>query len=80
MEACNRVVIDALDANSNDVFLGFASDVTVAGAKAGQPIAAAAGQPNHRLVLELGLGRYIDLINVYVIVAAGTEELAWVGM
>lgn len=80
MEACNRVVIDALDANSNDVFLGFASDVTASGAKAGQPIAAAPGQPNHRLVLELGLGRHIDLIHVYVIVAAGTEEVAWVGM
>lgn len=80
MEGCNRVVIDALDANANDVFVGFASDVAASGAKAGHPVAAPAGQPNHRLVLELGLGRHIDLINVYVIVAAATEEVAWVGM
>lgn len=80
MEACERVVIDALDANTLDVFLGFASDVAASGAKAGHPIAAAAGQTNHRLVLELGLGKYIDLTEVYVIVASGTEDLAWVGM
>ncbi len=80
MEVCERVIIDALDANTLDVFLGFANDVTASGAKAGQPIAATATQENHRLTLLAGLGMYIDLTGVYVIVAAGTEGLAWVGM
>jgi hypothetical protein len=79
MELCQRLIVDALDANTNAIFLGFASDVTASGAKIGQPIAAGATQPNHRLVIEAGLHETIDLTEVYVIVAIGTEDLAWLG-
>lgn len=79
MEMCDRLIVDALDANTNTIYLGLDSTVTADGANPGHPIAAAAGQPNHRLVIEAGIGKHIDLTEVYVIVASGTEGLSWIG-
>lgn len=79
MEMCDRLIVDALDANTNDIYLGMDSTVTADGANPGHPIAASASQPNHRLVIEAGIGKHIDLTEVYVIVASGTEGLSWIG-
>ena len=79
MEICKYLLVDAVDANSADVYIGFSSSVTASGADIGHPIAAPNTQPNHRYNLPAGLHEWIDLVEVYVIVAAGTEEVAWVG-
>lgn len=79
IDACVRLIIDALDANTVDAFVGFDSDVTVSGADAGHPIAADEANPNHRFVAVAGLAKFIDLTQVYVIGTAG-NALSWVAM
>jgi hypothetical protein len=78
-DRCERLLIDALDANTADVFLGFSSSVAVSGADAGHPIAAGVSQPNHRLTIEVDLQRFIDLGNVYII-AASAQNVSWIAM
>lgn len=78
-DGCKEVILDADDGNSASIFVGFDENVTVSGATAGHPIASTATQPNHRLVLEIGVTPIIDLTSVYVI-AASTQTLHWVAM
>ena len=81
-DQCRTLLVDALDGNTADVFLGFDNTVTAAGANAGHPIAYPASQPNHRLIEECGLERSVcdllDLTQVFVIVASGTQGISWV--
>lgn len=79
VDHCKNLLVDALDANSADVFLGFSNDVTISGANAGHPIAAVASQPNHRLTVEADLQEYIDLANVFVIAASG-QNVSYIAM
>lgn len=79
VDHCKRLLVDALDANLADVFLGFSSDVAIAGVNAGHPIAQGAGQPNHRLPVEADLQEYIDLANVYII-AASSQGVSYIAM
>lgn len=78
MEVCEHLILDADDANTVDIFMGFDSDVAISGDHEGHPIAAASGQPNHRVILENGLGDYIDLLSVYVITST-SAVLHWIG-
>jgi len=75
-DRCKNLIVDALDANTADAFLGFESTVTVA---TGHPIAYGAAQANHRLTLEAGLAEVIDLGNTWVI-AGSAQELSWIAM
>lgn len=80
LDKCVKILIDALDANSSDVFIGFADDVTIgSGAKPGHPVSNVAAQPNARLVVEAGLSKYIDLTRTYVIGTPG-NYLSWIAM
>lgn len=81
-DQCRTLLVDALDSNTADVFLGFDDTVTVTGgANPGHPIAYSANQPNHRFIEECGLDRsacdFLDLTQVFVI-AASTQEVSWV--
>jgi hypothetical protein len=81
MESCGRLLIDAIDENTADVFLGFSSDVSYdpASADVGHEIAASATQGNHRMILKPEMTKELDLTEVWVI-AASTQNLAWIGM
>lgn len=80
IDGCKSLLIDALDANSQEVFLGFDSGVTIGGgAKPGHPISPTASQPNARVTVGPGLTDYLDLFNVYVI-AASSQEVSWIAM
>lgn len=77
-DKCQRLLVDALDANSGDVYIGFEDSVTVdGGANPGHPIASAAAQPNHRFECEVDAPQVIDLANVWVISAA-SQGVSWV--
>ena len=75
-DGCKEVLIDADDANTADVFLGFNDSVAIAGPNIGHPISFGVGQPNHRLIMEEGVTPIIDLTEVYVI-AASTQTVHW---
>lgn len=80
IDRCKELLIDALDSNTADTFIGFASDVTIgSGAKPGHPVSSVAAQPNARLPLSAGLDKYIDLTKTYVIGTIG-NELSWIAM
>lgn len=80
LDKCVKLLIDALDANSADTFIGFADDVTIgSGAKPGHPVSSVAAQPNARLVVEAGLSDYIDLTRTYVVGTVG-NHLSWIAM
>lgn len=85
IDKCRRLLIDALDDNSNSVFVGFTSSVAISGANAGHPIPKTATQPNHRLVIEMGanvvtgIDEYLDLKRTYVI-GTGGDEISWIAM
>jgi hypothetical protein len=79
VDRCKKLLVDALDANSADIYLGFDENVTISGANAGHPIAAIATQPNHRLPVEADLQEYIDLANVFVI-AGSSQGLSYIAM
>lgn len=81
-DQCRTLLVDALDANTADVFLGFDNTVTHGGgANPGHPIAYTAAQPNHRFIEEVGLERSVcdllDLTQVFVI-AASTQTVCWI--
>lgn len=80
IDKCVKLLIDALDSNYADTFIGFADDVTVGvGAKPGHPVSRVAAQPNARLVVEAGLSEFIDLTRTYVIGTAA-NYLSWIAM
>jgi hypothetical protein len=81
MEWCSRLLLDAIDENTADIFLGFSSSVSInpASADVGHEIAASAAQGNHRMILEPAMASELDLTEVWVI-AASTQNLAWIGM
>lgn len=80
-DVCKKLLLDALDGNSADVFIGWESTLTVeGGANPGHPIAYATGQGNHRLILESwGDENFINLMRTYVISAAA-QEVSWIAM
>lgn len=82
MESCELLIVDALDENTLDVYLGFSSSVSAdpASANVGHEIAASVGQVNHRLVMEARMSKEFDLTEFWVIVASGTEYVCWIGM
>jgi len=82
MAACGRLVIDALDENSVDVYLGFSSSVTFnpASADVGHEIAAAATQGNHRMVIQPEMTGELDLTEVWVICNGSLQYVCWIGM
>ena len=73
---CGSLIIDAIEANTADVFVGFSSTVTTA---TGHPISSTAANPNARLRLEAKEGKLIDLAEVYVI-AASTQNISWIAI
>ncbi len=82
MAVCGRILIDALDENTVDVYLGFSSSVSYnpASADVGHEIAAAATQGNHRLVIEAVMARELDLTEVWVICNGASQYVCWIGM
>lgn len=80
LDRCMKLLIDALDGNSGDVYIGWESSVTVeAGANPGHPITSEVGQGNHRLILEAWNDEYINLMKTYVISVAA-QEVSWIAM
>lgn len=79
VDRCKKLLVDALDANTADVYLGFNSSVAVSGSDAGHPIAPGAGQANHRLTVEADLQEVIDLGNVYII-APSAQNVSYIAM
>lgn len=76
--ACLAMIVDALDTNSADVFIGTDNTVTVSGgANPGHPISYQPTYPNHRVTMEAE--KHIDLTEVWVI-AASAQEIAWVAL
>jgi len=51
-DRCKRLIVDALDANTASVYIGFESSLSVS---YGHPIALGASHANHGLTLEVGL-------------------------
>lgn len=82
LDGCKKLLVDALDGNSGDVYIGWESTVTVeGGAFPGHPIAYSVGQGNHRLIVEAWDkdNDYINLMKTYVISAAA-QEVSWIAM
>lgn len=79
-DKCKRLLVDAIDTNSADVFIGFESTVTIgSGSNPGHPIASSPTQPNHRFDIKAELPDVIDLGNTYVI-TTGTQYISYVAM
>jgi hypothetical protein len=82
MAACGSLLIDALDENTVDIYLGFSSSVSYnpASADVGHEIAATASQGNHRLVIEPQMTDELDLTEVWVICNGSSQYVCWIGM
>ncbi len=82
MAACGRLIIDALDENSVDIYLGFSSSVSFnpASTDVGHEIAASATQGNHRLVIQPEMTGELDLTEVWVICNGSIQYVCWIGM
>lgn len=80
MEACGKLLVDALDTNSGAVFLGFDSSVSSdpSSPNVGHEIAASPTQPNHRLIVDPTAKDELDLTQVFVICAA-SQVVCWIG-
>ena len=73
---CQKVIIDAVEANTAVVDVGFSSGVT---SGTGHPLSATAGNPNSRLILEARPKKLLDLTQIYAI-AGSTQNIAWLAM
>lgn len=78
VDHCQQLLIDAIEANTAAVDVGFSSSVT---SGAGHPISATAANPNSRLVLPVTPDprRPLDVTQVYVI-AGSTQNVSWIAM
>lgn len=73
--AAQSMIVDALDTNTADVFLGTDNTVTVSGgANPGHPISYQPTYPNHRVTIEAP--KQMDLTELWLI-AASAQEVAW---
>ena len=76
VDHCRGLIIDAIEANTADVFVGFSSSVTV---NDGHPISATAANPNSRLMLEALSTEFLDVTKIYII-AASTQNISWIAL
>lgn len=80
IDSCKKLLVDALDGNSGDVYIGWESTVTVeGGANPGHPVAYSVGQGNHRVILEAWSDEFINLMRTYVISSAA-QEISFIAM
>ena len=73
---CQKLIIDAVEANSAVIDIGFNSSVA---SGAGHPLSATAGNPNSRIILEAQPKKVLDLTQIYAI-AGSTQNIAWTAM
>jgi hypothetical protein len=73
---CQKLIIDAIEANTAVIDIGFSSSVT---SGTGHPLSSTAENPNSRIILEAQPKKLLDLTQTYAI-AGSTQNIAWIAM
>lgn len=72
-DGCVNLIVDALETNTDDVLIGFDSSLAD-----GFPIAALGTKINHRITLNAGKDKYLNMSSVYVKAVSGTQTVAYI--